>query len=166
MLLSLHIENVAVIKSVDVDFNEGFVALTGQTGAGKSIIIDSIKLLMGAKCERDIIRHGEDFCLVSGLFGEFSKDTLAVFEEYGISPDDDGCFFIQRKVFKDGKSQLKINGRSVSLSILKAISLYLVNIHGQSDTHALMDSKNHINILDTYADNSALLSEYKTFLIS
>ena len=161
MLLSLHIENVAVIKSVDIDFKEGFVALTGQTGAGKSIIIDSIKLLMGAKCERDVIRHGEDYCLVSGLFGDFSEAAVLAFEECGVSLDDDGCIFIQRKVYKDGKSQLKINGRSVSLSILKSLSLYLVNIHGQSDTHALMDSKNHINILDTYADNSALLAEYK-----
>lgn len=161
MLLSLHIENVAVIKSVDIDFKEGFIALTGQTGAGKSIIIDSIKLLMGAKCERDIIRHGEDFCLVSGLFGGFSDEALLAFEDSGISPDDEGCFFIQRKIFKDGKSQLKINGRSISLSILKSVALYLVNIHGQSDTHSLMDSKNHINILDTYAGNSTLLTEYK-----
>ena len=90
MLLSLHIENIAVIKSVDFDFAPGFMVLTGETGAGKSVIIDSINLLLGAKAERELIRHGEPYAMVSGLFGDMSEYTLEKLGELGIKADDDG----------------------------------------------------------------------------
>lgn len=160
MLISLHVENLAVIKSIDVDFTEGFCALTGQTGAGKSIIIDSIKLLLGAKGERDLIRHGEDFCLVSGLFGGFSQSDFDFFDSLGVSADEEGTILVQRRLMTDGRSQIRVNGRAVSLSVLKSLCQNLVNIHGQADTHALTDAKTHINILDTYSSVESLRKEY------
>ena len=160
MLSSIHIENLAVIKSVDIDFSEGFSALTGETGAGKSIIIDSINLLLGKKAEKELIRNGESYAMVSGLFCDIPDVLKKNFSEVGVDVDEDGSMLIQRKISTDGKSQIKINGRSVSLSVLKSISSGLVNIHGQSDTHALTDSSNHIYILDTISGNGALLFEY------
>ena len=160
MLFSLHIENIAVIKSIDLDLSRGFTALTGETGAGKSIIIDSINLLLGKKCEKELIRYGCDSAMVSGLFSDLSCPVLSGFAQIGVYPDEEGNILIQRTVNADGRSQIRINGRAVSLSVLKEITARLVNIHGQSDTHALTDFKNHISILDTFADNSELLSEY------
>jgi len=161
MLNSLHIENIAVVKSVDIDFDNGFSALTGETGAGKSIIIDSINMLLGKKTEKEIIRKGETKAMVSGLFSGFSDSALQIFSEIGVEPDEDGCLLLQRCISQDGKSQVKINGRTVSLSVLKAISSVLVNIHGQSDTHALASVENHISILDTFASGTEIISEYK-----
>ena len=161
MLLSLHIENIAVIKSVDFDFSPGFMVLTGETGAGKSIVIDSINLLLGGKTEKELIRSGERSAMVSGLFGDFSENTVARLAEIGVTPDEEGSVLLQRTISADGKSKISINGRSVSLSVLKAVAPYLVSIHGQSDTTSLMDSKNHLEILDIYADTAALLAEYR-----
>ena len=160
MLNSLHIENIAVVKSVDVDFTDGFSALTGETGAGKSIIIDSINMLLGKKTEKEIIRRGEERAMVSGLFTSLSDSALALFSEIGVDPDD-GEVLVQRSISTDGKSQVKINGRTVSLSVLKSVSSALVNIHGQSDTHALASVDNHISILDTFSSNGELLSKYR-----
>ena len=160
MLLSLHIENIAIIKSVDLDFSSGFMVLTGETGAGKSIIIDSINLLLGGRTEREMIRTGESSATVSGLFGDMSEYTLTKLSEVGISADDDGSLLVQRTVSADGRSRIYINGRSVTLAILKSIAPYLVSVHGQSDTSYLTDSKNHIELLDVYAGCDSVLSEY------
>ena len=165
MLNSLHIENIAVIKSVDIDFSEGFSALTGETGAGKSIIIDSINLLLGKKIEKELIRKGETRAMVSGLFSSLSDESVKVFSECGIEPDEEGNIFIQRSISCDGKSQIKINGRSVNLSLLKAVSGMLVNIHGQNDTHALASSDNHLTILDKFVGNDTLLDEYREIYV-
>ncbi len=160
MLSSLHIENIAVVKCVDIDFSHGFSALTGETGAGKSIIIDSINLLLGKKIKRELIRRGEDEAMVSGLFTELSEKCTAALAEFGIMPDEDGNILVQRAITADGKSQIRINGRAVSLAVLKSVSGILVNIHGQSDTHALASSDNHLAILDMFAGNEDLLTEY------
>ncbi len=160
MLNSLHIENIAVIKSVDIDFSVGFSALTGETGAGKSIIIDSINLLLGKKAEKDLIRKGESTAMVSGLFSDLSDAAKYVFEQAGVELDEEGNILIQRSISLDGRSQIKINGRTVSLAVLKAISGMLVNIHGQSDTHSLTDPANHLSILDLISGNEELISEY------
>ena len=160
MLSSIHIENLAVIRSVDIDFSDGFSALTGETGAGKSIIIDSINLLLGRKAEKELIRNGESYAMVSGLFTDIPAEMKNNFSDAGIDVDEDGAVLIQRRISADGKSQIKINGRSVSLSVLKSISGALVNIHGQSDTHALTDSVSHVSILDTVSANDELLAEY------
>ena len=161
MLLSLHIENVAVIKNVDFDFTEGFMVLTGETGAGKSIVIDSINLLIGAKAERELIRHGESYAMVSGLFGDLSERTVGELNSLGISVDEDGTILVQRTVNSDGKNRIIINGRSVNLSLLKSVMPYLVSIHGQSDTATLLDAKKHIGIIDVYAGCAELLLEYR-----
>ena len=161
MLLSLHIENIAVIKSCDFDFTPGFMVLTGETGAGKSIVIDSINLLLGGKGERELIRHGESYAMVSGLFGDLSEYTKERLFELGVSTDEDGTILVQRMLHADGKNKITINGRSVSLSVLKSLMPYLVNIHGQSDTQSLFNSKNHITMVDVYAGCTDLLEEYR-----
>ena len=161
MLLSLHIENVAVIKSVDIDFSTGFMAMTGETGAGKSIILDSIGLLLGNKADRELIRHGESQASVSGLFTDLGENALADLADAGISADDDGCVHILRVVSADGKSSIKVNGRSVSLTVLRSITHSLISIHGQSDTGALLDPARHLELVDTYAANESLLGEYR-----
>ena len=161
MLESLHIENIAVIKSVDIDFSNGFSALTGETGAGKSIIIDSIGLLLGKKADKELIRHGESSAMVSGLFADLTERCRDLLSEYGVNVDDDGKILVQRSIFADGKSQIRINGRAATLAVLKAVSGVLVNIHGQSDTHALTVVDNHIDIVDMYAGNGVLLGEYR-----
>jgi len=160
MLFSLHIENIAVIKNVDIDFSRGFMALTGETGAGKSIIIDSINLLLGKKAERELIRSGASSAMVSGLFGDLKDTALMSLDECGISPDEDGNVLVQRTISADGHSQIKVNGRSVSLSVLKSVTASLVTIHGQTDTLALTDPEKQLELLDLYAENKELLSEY------
>ena len=161
MLLSLHIENVAVIKSVDFEFTNGFMVLTGETGAGKSIVIDSINLLLGGKAERELVRHGEKYAMVSGLFGDLSDYTVERLSDLGIKADDDGAILVQRTIGADGKNKIMLNGRSISLAVLKSAMPYLVSIHGQSDTASLVNAKNHIELIDLYAGCSELLAEYR-----
>lgn len=161
MLDSIHIENIAVAKNLDIDLKSGFTVLTGQTGAGKSIIIDSINLLLGDRISRDIIRTGEKRAFVSAVFSELDKHSSDYLNELGISPDEDGVIMISRSVSaSDGKSQVKINGRSVPLSMLKEAGSVLVNIHGQNDNQLLMQKSNHIMMLDEFAECDELLSEY------
>lgn len=160
MLLSLHIENIAVIKCVDFDFRPGFMVLTGETGAGKSIVIDSINLLLGSKSERELVRTGAPSAMVSGLFGDLSDGIVAKLSDIGIEIGEDGTILVQRILTSDGRSRINVNGRTVSLALLKSITPLLVNIHGQSDTASLMDSKNHLELLDTYAKNGDILAEY------
>lgn len=161
MLLSLHIENVAIIKNIDFDFTEGFMVLTGETGAGKSIVIDSINLLIGAKAERDIIRHGESYAMVSGLFGELSDFTVEKLTEFGVSVGEDGTILVQRRIGCDSKNKIMMNGRSVSLAVLKSVMPYLVSIHGQSDTASIINAKAHLEIIDLYAGSDDLFNEYR-----
>ena len=161
MLLSLHIENIAVIRSVDFEFSEGFMVLTGETGAGKSIVIDSINLLLGAKAERELIRTGASYAMVSGLFGDLSRNITEKLAEMGVIPDEDGTVLLQRTLSADGKSKVTVNGRSISLSLLKSITPYLVSIHAQSDTTSLMDAKSHLELLDVYADTAQILDDYR-----
>ena len=160
MLQSLHIENVAVIKNLDLDFNGGFTALTGETGAGKSIIIDSINLLLGAKADRELIRTGESCAMVSGVFADLCEAALNRLADAGISPDEEGGIIVQRNITLDGKSSIKINGRTVTLSLVKEIVPALITIHGQSDTSAITDPLHQIELIDVYSSNAALLSEY------
>ena len=161
MLLSLHIENIAVIKKVDLDFSGGFSALTGETGAGKSIIIDSINLLLGAKSDRELIRSGTSFAMVSGFFSGINDKTLEALSESGVYPDEDGNILIQRTVYTDGKSQIKINGRTVTLSVLRSVSKYLITIHGQNDTSDIANVEKQLEIVDAYSSNLEVLNEYR-----
>ena len=161
MLLSLHIENIAVIKRVDFDFSEGFMALTGETGAGKSIVIDSINLLLGARAERELVRTGTERAMVSGLFGDLSAGVCEAIAQHGVYPDEDGSLLLQRTLGADGKTKITVNGRAVGISVLRAIAPYLVSIHAQSDTSSLADAKNHLELLDVYAGTEELLSRYR-----
>lgn len=161
MLHSLHIENIAVIKSVDIEFSNGFMVISGETGAGKSIIIDSIGLILGAKADKELIRHGESVAAVSALFTELSAITLAQCAELGISPDEDGSIFIHRTISIDGKSGVKINGRTVTLSILKQLAPGLIDVHGQSDTGTLTDPEKHVDLLDLYSSSEEVVSAYR-----
>lgn len=160
MLYSLHIENIAVIKCVDIDFNAGFTALTGETGAGKSILIDSINFLLGARTSKDILRSGEEKALVSAMFGGFYDRDIEMLNANDVSPDEDGNLLISRTMSADGRTQSKINGRAVNTAAVKAIAPLLVNIHGQNDSLRMLDDENHITFLDAYADNTAERTEY------
>ena len=162
MLHSLHIENIAVIKQIDLEFSSGFMVISGETGAGKSIIIDSINLILGAKADKELVRHGETTATVSALFTELSDKTVMQCTELGIALDEEKSILIQRSFGIDGRSSVKINGRTVNLSILKQIAPGLVNIHGQSDSGALQDPEKHIDLIDVYASQRDTLDEYRT----
>ena len=162
MLSSLHIENIAVIKKLDLDFNRGFSALTGETGAGKSIIIDSLGLLMGAKAERELIRTSENKASVSAVFTDIDPKIAELISSFGFEIED-STLMIQRTVDIGGKSICKIDGRTATLTVLKKIAPLLINIHGQHDTGALLDNSNHIKYLDGFSGDeiAALLSDYR-----
>ncbi len=161
MLQSLHIENFAVIKSIDIEFSSGFMVLTGETGSGKSVIIDSIGILLGAKADRELIRNGENHSTVSGIFSDLSENTVSVLIEHGIFLDEDKNLLIQRSIFADGKSNIKINGRTVTLTVLRSISPTLISIHTQGDTAMLSVPEEQLSFIDFYSDNTSLLKEYK-----
>lgn len=160
MLSELHIENVAVVKNVTLSAEKGFSVLTGETGAGKSIIIDSINLLLGARSAKELIRSGESRALVSACFTELDSQTLEALEAAGVAPDADGTLYVQRTVQTDGKATAKINGRTVPVSMLKEIGAALITIHGQHDSQALLSAENHMAFLDRYARNGDLKAEY------
>ncbi len=158
MLIQLDIENVAVIEKASIEFDTGLNVITGETGAGKSLLINSLNMVLGSRSTRDIIREGADAARVSAVF--FSKETDSLLEEVGITPDD-GNIVISRKLFRDGRNVCHINGCAVNVSLLRTIGEKLVVIHGQHDNSALMDTSTHIHFLDSFAKNSKLLSEYK-----
>lgn len=159
MLLSLHIENIAVAQKIDIDFKNGFAVLTGETGAGKSIIINSLNLILGAKPSKDMIRKDEKKAMVSALFGEFDDITLKRIEELGIELDSPEIL-LQRDVTDEGKSTSKINGRSISVSMMKELAKHLINIHGQHDSQTLLSPGNHILFLDNFAVIDKELADY------
>lgn len=161
MLSSLHIENVAVVKNADIDFINGFNVMTGETGAGKSVIIGSINLLRGLRFGKEIIRTGEERAMVSALFTDIREELFEIFSELGIYVDEGREVLLQRTVSGDGKSTAKINGRTVSLSLLREASSYLITIHGQQDNQLLSDGQVCIDMIDKYALLGDVLSEYK-----
>lgn len=159
MILSLHIENVAVVKSLDIDMRGGFTVLSGETGAGKSIIIDCLNLLGGARADKDVIRSGERSACVSAVFGELSDTARAMIEDIGFSVDD-GTVMLTRTVSADAASVARLNGRVITLSLLREIAAALFNIHGQNDNQRLLDKNNHLSLLDTYAGCESAVSDY------
>lgn len=161
MLSSLHIENIAVVKTADIDFSSGFNVMTGETGAGKSVIIDSINLLRGQRFGKEIIRSGEERALISALFVNVSEQVRKELFELGIYLDDSKELMLQRSISSDGKSNAKINGRTVNLSLLREAASLLITIHGQYDNQILLDENSGIVLLDKYATLDEKLSEYK-----
>ncbi len=160
MLLSLHIENIAVIKRLDIDLFSGFTVLTGETGAGKSVMMDALKLLLGAKAERDLIRHGEKQAAVGAFFGELPLSVCDQLSALGILPDEEGCIEMLRVLQADGRSTAKINGRTVSLAVLKEATQALLHIHGQDDSSFLKRAGSELAILDAAAHNRAEQAAY------
>ncbi|MBQ7096027.1 MAG: DNA repair protein RecN [Clostridia bacterium] len=151
MLTALHIENIAIIDRLDLEFDKGLTVFTGETGAGKSIIIDSIMLLLGNKASKDLIRSGENDAAVSACFCALSSEALALLDENGLQPDEEGNVAIYRKIGRDGKNNSRINGVSVTVSLLKELGQHLINIHGQHDGVLLLDSKRHLSYLDEFS---------------
>lgn len=160
MLKFLHIENIAVIEQSDIDFTSGFNVLTGETGAGKSIIIDAINAVLGERTSKDLIRGGCTSAQVSAVFGELNDFTLNYLKEFGITPDEDGNILISRKLSLSGKGLIKINNIPITATTLKEISKSLINIHGQHDNQSLLDPEKHWQFVDAVADNNEALSEY------
>lgn len=150
MLRALHISNIAVIKSCDIEFSPGFNVLTGETGAGKSIVLDSIALLCHAKPAKDLLRAGADKAMVSAYFTDISDKNKQILSELGVECEEDGSLFVQRDISADGKSRSRINSRLVPLSLMRSALKSLVNIHGQHDNTSLTDTQNHPILLDLY----------------
>lgn len=182
MLKSLHIENVAVIRSADIDLEEGLCVLTGETGAGKSLLIDSINALTGGRVSRDLIRTGEDRAMVSAVFTVTDRAALTALSELGLDTEGDDALFgdtllpagdtpddapvsrefmLQRVIARDGRSAARINGRAVTQTLLREAGDLLINIHGQSDNQKLMQKGSHLSLLDAYARSCDALTAYR-----
>lgn len=158
MLIQIDIENVAVIERASIEFDKGLNIITGETGAGKSLLINSLNMVLGGRTPRDIIREGADFCRVSAVF--FSQEADRILESVGITPDD-GNVIITRKLYHDGRNLCHINSNAVNVSLLRSVGEKLVIIHGQHDSSDLMDTSSHIRFLDAFSENGELLKEYK-----
>ena len=156
MLSLLHIENIAVIEQADISFDTGFNVLTGETGAGKSIVIDAISAILGERAYRDMIRTGTSKASVRAVFTNVPQYTW--FEENGVPYDPETV--IHRDVHLDGKNVCRVNGTLVSVSILRKLGIQLINIHGQHDSASLFDEENHLTFLDDFAANQALRQDY------
>ena len=160
MLSSLHIENIAVIEKTDISFNNGFNVLTGETGAGKSIVIDAINAILGERTSHDLIRTGSDSASVTAVFDDVSDDVLLQMSELGYDCDD-RSLMIFRKIFSDGRNTVKINGMPANVSVLKRLGAYLINIHGQHDSQHLLDAARHIDYIDLVVGCDDILAQYQ-----
>jgi len=156
VLSLLHIENIAVIERADISFDQGFNVLTGETGAGKSIVIDAISAILGERAYRDMIRTGTNKASVRAIFTEVPQ--LSWFADNGVEYDPETV--IQREIHLDGKNVCRVNGSLVSVSILRKLGMQLINIHGQHDSATLFDEENHLSFLDAFGDNEQLRAVY------
>ncbi|MBQ5765075.1 MAG: DNA repair protein RecN [Clostridia bacterium] len=166
MLQYLHIENIAVIEQANIEFSNGFNVLTGETGAGKSIIIDSLFAILGERTSRELIRHGCDRAVVSASFIDIGDVALNKLNELGYTVNHDEELIIQRVLFADGRGQVKINSQPANVSTLKEIGKLLINIHGQHDNQTLLDASKHISFIDSYAENGAIKNDYLNAFMS
>lgn len=162
MLNQLSIKNVAVIDSLSVEFNGGVSVLTGETGAGKSIIIDSINMILGDRANKELVRYGTEKAVVQAVF-DVPESVAGTLEENGIDVED-GQLIITRQLTSEGRSTARINGMTVTLGELREIADELINIHGQHDNQALLTPSRHVAFLDSYAENDEYISEYKAIL--
>lgn len=160
MLSNLQIENVAIIKKAVIDFKDGFNVMTGETGAGKSIIIDSLNAALGERTSRELIRTNCDYAAVSALFYDDTRQIKSILEQLGIQPEEDSSLLISRKMTSDGKNVCRVNGVGVTVSMLKILGRALVNIHGQSDSQNLLNPEYHCSFIDSVAENSAVFKKF------
>lgn len=161
MLKTLDIENIAVIEKASVDFSGGLNVLTGETGAGKSIVVDSINAIMGERTSRELVRYGADNAYVSAYFDDICDSALNKLKEFDIELEEDNSLLITRKISANGKSLCKVNGKTVTVSMLKEICSYLVNVHGQHDSQALLNPDLQYNYIDMLLEDKSVLSDYK-----
>ncbi len=161
MLSQLQIQNVAVIENVSLELKPGFNVLTGETGAGKSILIDSIHAVLGGRTRRDLIRTGTEKASVRAVFSSLSEKDLAAVRALGYEPDENGELLVSREILADGRSVCKINLSPATAAVLKALSAELIDIHGQHDSRMLSDPGLHMLYIDAYGDTAALRDEYR-----
>ena len=159
MLSNLQIENIAVIKSASIDFENGFNVMTGETGAGKSIVIDSLNAILGERTSRELIRSGADSASVCAEFQNVGDNVKNDLEKLGIEKDD--TLIVSRKLTPDGKNVCRINGMPATVSMLKALGVQLVNIHGQLDNQSLLSPETHCSFIDKLAGSGRELNEFK-----
>lgn len=157
MLELLHIENIAIIEAADIEFAPGFNALTGETGAGKSIVIDSLSAVLGQRTSRELIRTGAEKAFVSAAFSGMAPELT---EELGIQPEADGTLLLQREIQTDGKNVCRVNGRPVTVGQLRVLGARLLNIHGQHDGQQLLDEEQHIVYLDSFGRVESIAITY------
>lgn len=162
MLQNLKIENVAIIESADIFFEKGLNILTGETGAGKSIVIDSINAIVGERTSRELVRTGCTKANVTALFKTQSNAVVSALNELGIDSEEDGSLLVSRSISIDGKNVCRINGMPVTVGMLKTLGRELINIHGQHDSQQLLNPETHCGFVDKMADNDELLEEYST----
>ena len=161
MLRTLSIENIAVIEKAKIDFDGGLNVLTGETGAGKSIVVDSINAVLGERTSKELVRTGSDFAFVSAFFENINATVCGELEKLGYTPEDDGSLLITRRISKAGRSSCRINGMPATVSVLHTLGKALVNIHGQHDSQSLLDPEQHYKFIDMLSGDSSVLSDYK-----
>ncbi len=163
MLKSLYVKNLALIEETKVDFKKGFNIMTGETGAGKSLIIGSVNLALGARFESSMLRHGADYGIIELEFTSLSEDVINYLKEENLPIEEDGSILISRRL-TDGKTLCRINGESVSAKQVKELASYLIDMHGQHEHQSLLNKKKHLEILDSYGgeETASLLEEVKT----
>lgn len=161
MLRTLDIENIAVIEKASVNFSDGLNVLTGETGAGKSIVVDSINAIMGERTSKELVRHNTDYGFVSAYFDDISKSICDKLRELGIEIDEENSLLLSRKISSNGKSLCKVNGKTVTVSMLKEISSLLVNVHGQHDSQALLNPDLQYTYIDMLLNDKSVLADYK-----
>lgn len=161
MLERLSIKNIALIREQTIEFSDGLNVLTGETGAGKSLIIDSLSLLLGEKADKSLITHGETFATVEAVFSNLSENVLNILEEFGLERED--TLIVSRKISVDGKNECRVNGVSFTLSMLKKLSAPLMDLHGQFEHQNLLKVSKHIEILDLFGGNeiAKILEDYR-----
>lgn len=162
MLSNLQIENIAVIKSASIDFENGFNVMTGETGAGKSIVIDSLNAILGERTSRELIRSGADSASVCAEFQNVGDNVKNELEKLGIEKDD--TLIVSRKLTPDGKNVCRINGMPATVSMLKALGVQLVNIHGQLDNQSLLSPETHCSLLISSQAAAESLKNSKSFI--
>ena len=161
MLDSLSIENIAVIEKADIEFSDGLNVLTGETGAGKSIVVDSINAVLGERASKELVRHGTDNATVTAVFQDISGEVKDKLSDLGLKSSDDDSLMITRKISAQGKSSCRVNGSPCTASMLRELSTLLVNIHGQHDSQALLNPDYHYKFIDMLSDSDKAISEYK-----
>lgn len=161
MLKTLSIENIAVIEKAEIEFSNGFNVLTGETGAGKSIVVDSINAILGERTSKELVRAGSENALVTAYFEDINSEVKQKLNEFDLPCDDDGALVLSRKISAQGKSTCRINGSVCTVSMLKEVGNLLVNIHGQHDSQTLLNADYHYKFVDMYGSLDGVLDEYK-----